>query len=289
MKKIVLLSLIAILCISCTSSANNTNVSFENEVLFKVGDKEVTKGSIYKMMTYDQNMPYLIVSLAQTNLINELVPTTDDLKAKAQAEVDKAKKEMGENFAKFLQENRRQSEQEFFDNLLENAKQEKYLTDTITNDKEKLLNEFKPVKLSYLVYDKEEDAKKALELMKKGTSNAEISKQVPLSSKSTSLLAESVVNTKDVPSVLVEKELSNGIKDKVYHDTKNNLFYVVNWLESDYKKLEKEFVEFAISNQEIATKVMAEAMKANKFEVYEQAIYDGIKNHQQLNVFSPVN
>lgn len=289
MKKIVLLTLIAILCISCTSSANNTNVSFENEVLFKVGDKEVTKGSIYKMMTYDQNMPYLVVSLAQTNLINELVPTTDDLTKKAQAEVDKAKKELGQNFAKFLKENRRQTEKEFFDNLLENAKQEKYLTDTITASKEKLLNEFKPVKLSYLVYDKEEDAKKALELLKNGTKNSDISKKIPLSSKANSLLADSIVNTKDVPSILIEKDLSNGVKDKVYHDTKNNLFYIVNWIQSDYKKLENEFVNFAISNKEIATKIMSDAMKANKFEVYEQAIYDSIKNHQQLKSFSPVN
>lgn len=293
MKKLILLIVFALLCISCGSSyTNNTNVSFNKDILFKVGDQEVTKGSIYKMLTYDQNMPYLIVSLAQAKLLDQLIPTTDEITKKAQEEVENTKKQLGENFEKMLKDVRNQTEAEFLETVVEGIKRETFMKDQISKNKDKLLTEFQPNKLSYLTYDKEEDAKKALELLKGGKTPTDISKEVPVSAKLNSVLTDSIINKNSIPSVLLntnDTKLENGVVDKVYNDTTTNLFYIVKWSESDYKKLADEFIDFAIGNNEITNKIMADTMKEYKFKVYEQSIYENIKKHQQLNVFSPVN
>ena len=293
MKKLILLLVFALLIISCSSNyTNNTNVSFNKEILFKVGDKEVTKGSIYKMLTYDKNMPYLIISLAQAKLLDQLIPTTDEITKKAKEEVEKTKNQLGENFEQMLKDVRNQTEAEFLGSVIEGIKRETFIKDQISKNKDKLLAQFQPTKLNYLAYDKEEDAKKALESLKTGKSAIETSKEVPVSTKLNSVLTDSIVTKNAIPSILRDSndpKLENGVVDKIYNDSALNIFYVIKWIESDYKKLADEFNDFAIGNSEITNKIMADTMKEYKFKVYEQSIYENIKKHQQLNVFSPVN
>ncbi len=293
MKKLILLLVFVLLIISCSSNyTNNTNVSFNKEILFKVGDKEVTKGSIYKMLTYDKNMPYLIISLAQAKLLDQLIPTTDEITKKAKEEVEKTKNQLGENFEQMLKDVRNQTEAEFLGSVIEGIKRETFIKDQISKNKDKLLAQFQPTKLNYLAYDKEEDAKKALESLKTGKSAIETSKEVPVSTKLNSVLTDSIVTKNAIPSILRDSndpKLENGVVDKIYNDSALNIFYVIKWIESDYKKLADEFNDFAIGNSEITNKIMADTMKEYKFKVYEQSIYENIKKHQQLNVFSPVN
>lgn len=94
--KLVMALPLSLLIISGCGTNQTTMVSNSNEAFFTVGDTTITKGDIYEYMKM-QNLDSGIIAMAETDLVNQLVPVTDEMNATVDERIAADKELYGED------------------------------------------------------------------------------------------------------------------------------------------------------------------------------------------------
>lgn len=291
MKKIISLLTILLILVGCSSNSS-TQISDKDDVLFKIEDTSVTKGEVYNMLRYQQ-VGQIIINDAQNMLVESKVELTDEIRAEAQAMLEESKEQFGDYFEAYYG---RGDDEELLETVFIPAvRQRKLLENYFEDNKDTIISEADPVKLNILYYDSQETAQNAIDLLNDGKSIADVLDELGTTSNHGVSREEPTVIAKnkldDVVVRFIESEeglLENFTKSPLM-DVTEAKFYVVKLIEDDNEALTEEYKEVFLADQEAGSKVIVDLFKAANFEVYDQAIYDGIKANEQLSDFFPNN
>ena len=291
MKKIISLLTILLILVGCSSNSS-TQISDKDDVLFKIEDTSVTKGEVYNMLRYQQ-VGQIIINDAQNMLVESKVELTDEIRAEAQEMLEESKEQFGDYFEAYYG---RGDDEELLETVFIPAvRQRKLLENYFEDNKDTIISEADPVKLNILYYDSQETAQNAIDLLNDGKSIADVLDELGTTSNHGVSREEPTVIAKnkldDVVVRFIESEeglLKNFTKSPLM-DVTEAKFYVVKLIEDDNEALTEEYKEVFLADQEAGSKVIVDLFKAANFEVYDQAIYDGIKANEQLSDFFPNN
>jgi foldase protein PrsA len=291
MKKIISLLTILLILVGCSLNSS-TQISDKDDVLFKIEDTSVTKGEVYNMLRYQQ-VGQIIINDAQNMLVESKVELTDEIRAEAQAMLEESKEQFGDYFEAYYG---RGDDEELLETVFIPAvRQRKLLENYFEDNKDTIISEADPVKLNILYYDSQETAQNAIDLLNDGKSIADVLDELGTTSNHGVSREEPTVIAKnkldDVVVRFIESEeglLENFTKSPLM-DVTEAKFYVVKLIEDDNEALTEEYKEVFLADQEAGSKVIVDLFKAANFEVYDQAIYDGIKANEQLSDFFPNN
>lgn len=291
MKKIISLLTILLILVGCSLNSS-TQISDKDDVLFKIEDTSVTKGEVYNMLRYQQ-VGQIIINDAQNMLVESKVELTDEIRAEAQAMLEESKEQFGDYFEAYYG---RGDDEELLETVFIPAvRQRKLLENYFEDNKDTIISEADPVKLNILYYDSQETAQNAIDLLNDGKSIADVLDELGTTSNHGVSREEPTVIAKnkldDVVVRFIESEeglLKNFTKSPLM-DVTEAKFYVVKLIEDDNEALTEEYKEVFLADQEAGSKVIVDLFKAANFEVYDQAIYDGIKANEQLSDFFPNN
>lgn len=291
MKKIISLLTILLILVGCSSNSS-TQITDKDDVLFKIEDTSVTKGEVYNMLRYQQ-VGQIIINDAQNMLVESKVELTDEIRAEAQEMLEESKEQFGDYFEAYYG---RGDDEELLETVFIPAvRQRKLLENYFEDNKDTIISEADPVKLNILYYDSQETAQNAIDLLNDGKSIADVLDELGTTSNHGVSREEPTVIAKnkldDVVVRFIESEeglLKNFTKSPLM-DVTEAKFYVVKLIEDDNEALTEEYKEVFLADQEAGSKVIVDLFKAANFEVYDQAIYDGIKANEQLSDFFPNN
>ena len=291
MKKIISLLTILLILVGCSSNSS-TQISDKDDVLFKIEDTSVTKGEVYNMLRYQQ-VGQIIINDAQNMLVESKVELTDEIRAEAQEMLEESKEQFGDYFEAYYGSG---DDEELLETVFIPAvRQRKLLENYFEDNKDTIISEADPVKLNILYYDSQETAQNAIDLLNDGKSIADVLDELGTTSNHGVSREEPTVIAKnkldDVVVRFIESEeglLENFTKSPLM-DVTEAKFYVVKLIEDDNEALTEEYKEVFLADQEAGSKVIVDLFKAANFEVYDQAIYDGIKANEQLSDFFPNN
>lgn len=290
MKKTTIFGFAAVMMLALSGCKDaSVDISNGKEELFKVGSTKVTNDDIFRSLFLNGGYSE-VNSMVSKIVYDKEVPENDEIKKEAKDSLAKAKKDMGDNFLETIKQYYGcESEDEFYTkyslpNAQLNALTKKFLNDNA----EEQITTYKPVKVRMIACTSEENAKKALEAVQKGTSFEEAAKQYGKTD--TYKGTEEIVNqSSGLPSavwskisVITDKEamINEVITDSVT-DAEKPVYYVVKVTNT---KAFEEFKEDAIQSiLDKATSAKTDAMKfyLNKynFRIYDIDIYNTYKTN----------
>ena len=291
MKKIISLLTILLILVGCSSNSS-TQISDKDDVLFKIEDTSVTKGEVYNMLRYQQ-VGQIIINDAQNMLVESKVELTDEIRAEAQAMLEESKEQFGDYFEAYYG---RGDDEELLETVFIPAvRQRKLLENYFEDNKDTIISEADPVKLNILYYDSQETAQNAIDLLNDGKSIADVLDELGTTSnhgvsrEKPTVIAKNKLDDVVVRFIESEEGLLENFTKSPLMDVTEAKFYVVKLIEDDNEALTEEYKEVFLADQEAGSKVIVDLFKAANFEVYDQAIYDGIKANEQLSDFFPNN
>lgn len=285
MKKLLSLLLIVLLLVGCSNSGVST-ISNADDIIFRIEDKEITRGTIYNMLRFQNIAPEIAITEAQKVLISSKVEQTAEIEEKAQENLDSARATFGDYFE--TRYGTGTDEELLEDIFIPATLQQQFLEQEYETNTDKIIEESKPVKVHVLYFDTEQQAKDALEALNNDEEIAGViaefgSAQAGLNNAEPTIVAkgnlpELVQTYLDSNEPVTDEWSKQPIVDV-------NASYLVKPIELDSTLLVEEYRDIFLTDQVAVSNLMNEAFKNARFEVYDQAIYDAIKNNEQLQHF----
>ena len=275
MKKITKLvaSLLSLTLLAGCSDAH-VKLNDANTGVFKVGNKTVTKGEMFRIL--NANSAYVVTNDAISKICDIEVPVTDEMQANVD-EMIKSIKSSGEGILDYYTQAYGSLEQ-YTKQLLRNqqltALYEKYVTENI----ERLISEQSPAYATILTFTSEEDANAALS----GLNDGSLTVQDVLQQYATSSSGQPEIltlNTTTYPAEALTLARSNKKDDgwaKV-NTAAGDQFCLVRVEEDDPNTYKDALITNLARNQSIQSEASASYMKKHNFKVYDKDVLDAIK------------
>src|SRR5690554_6850237 len=175
MKKIILLLVLAIALVGCSDAY--VSVSDDKENVLTVGEVSFTKGQMFNLMK-NQDPATLVVEMAKRKIMEEKFPINDEVRDKAQEELDYVKEIFGESFLTSISMYGFTSEEEYVEKALIPNAQEALMTENFINENMDLITTtYAPKKVRIIEFDEINDATNALEAIRNGDNVEEVADQ----------------------------------------------------------------------------------------------------------------
>lgn len=295
MKKIFILCSVCTLFLLSGCKDATTNISDKNEMLFKVGDTTVTKGDLYQQYIGNANTASLLMQLTKEKLFDVIVPATEEMKKEAQEKLAEEKKQAGDTFLNSIKAYGFQDEEDYLNNgLLLNIRQDamvnKYVTDEYENDVKTV---YQPIQVQILTTTNLENAKTALERIKKGEDFETVTKE--FGNMQTYTGAKQVIHKQiGLPAsvfkkiqetnddTLIDQVLDDLDPSDANPDTDNqNMtpnYYVIKVNSKDVQSFKEEAIKTLTSLAAIKDGALTFYLSQYNFTVYDIDLYNHIKS-----------
>lgn len=297
------LTIAALLVIAGCSSNQTTTVSNSNEAFFTVGDTTISKGDIYEYMKL-QNLDSGIIAMAETDLVNQLVPVMDEMNATVDERIAADKELYGEEtFNTMINYYGFADEQAYRDAYLTNIQITELTKQYVEDHWDAMIEKYNPRKAVVLSFVEESSNTEETDTTSEGdeatTSKAQQDAQAAyeaLSSgeKDLQTVIDEYNLTADTEPVLYttnDTSLTNmvrtyiqtnqvGYSTPVYDDSNGTpTYYVVYLADIDPNNFKDEVLDELASYNDVAEESDQYFLKSNGFFVYDQMILDALRTN----------
>lgn len=247
MKKLTMLFACALLLVVSGCSDASTNVSDSSEALITIDGDEITKGDVYEGLSVQGDISPITTAMDK-QVVKVAVPVTDEIEKEGQASLASYKESIGDaNWEEHLASNGYKDEEDFYKNsILLNIRKGKITGNYVTENFDKLNEEYKTRKLQIMVSDDKEKAKEAIAALKEKDDMSAAASKFGVTT--TYNGSEGIyTNQSGIPSA-VWNEILNTKDGKTFSgailDSTTGNYYIVKVVSSNAKK---DFKEDAIN------------------------------------------
>ncbi len=287
MKKLLISLSLLLLLVSCTTSAASISLSDGDSKIVTVGEQAINKDAIFNMMK-SQDLGSTIVEIAKVSLVNSLIEVDETIEKRAQELLESNREYFGESFESIVK-TYYGSEEEFLETqLIPSAQQEALAKIYFEENFDKIVEENKPRQVIIVTTDSQEDAQSVIDAMNNDEDLTSVLEELKIDES----YGEPVIiaSTSSVPSEVLEF-IQKGSIDDVTSEAilDKETYYAVKILETDAETLKEDFFTIYVSVSTNLDTMYQHYFKKYKFNVYDQQIYDAIKNDETLEGFNPSN
>lgn len=276
MKKLFIISIICLLLLGgCSAKNKNAEISAGNDVLVTIGDKKITKSSIYNVMLNNNGMNAILQEV-QKEILDKEIETTPEMEEEAKKSLENLSSLYGDNFKDMVKYYGYADEDDFYENgLLFNVRVEHLIAKYVSMNFETLKETYKPKKVNVLIFAGIEDASNAHAAIEKGTSFKEAAETF----NATSTYLDHVVtsgNTFFNSNVLA---YINGVEEPAYSGTilssSDSTCFLVEVISTDPAEFEEEAVDAIVNDiSSISNDALIHYLKEYNFTIYDKGMYD---------------
>lgn len=301
--KKITISLCALITLSAGCASNQTTtVSNATEPFFTVGDTTISKGDIYEYMKL-QNLDSGIIAMAETDLVNQLVPVTDEMNATVDERVAADKELYGEEtFLTMINYYGFADEQAYRDAYLTNIQITELTKQYVDDNWDAMIEKYNPRKavvLSFVETTSDTESDETTEGDEATTSQAQQDAQAAYEALSSgekdlqTIIDEYDLTAEAEPQLYTTEDTSltnlvrtyiqtnqPGYSTPVYDDSNGTpTYYVVYLADIDPNNFKDEVLEELASNNAVAEESDQYYLKSNGFFVYDQMILDALRTN----------
>ncbi len=278
-------ALIIIGCLLLAGCADaSATVKNGSSAIITVGGKKVTKEQVYELLRA-QNDSSTALNIIKTYICDKEVETTDDITTTAQASLQKAKDNYGEDFDTYLSYYGYTDENDYYTNVCLTDAKYAELTDTYVNENwDALLDTYWPSQVQILETEDADAATSALTQLKAGADFATLAASI--STKSDTLFDGTiqVVSSNDsdtLPTFVQDfiKETNQAELSGVIQNDSGDKFYIVNLISKDALSYKKDAVAEIETSTTLETEMMAYYYKKYNFHTYDKTLRDYLETN----------
>lgn len=272
MKKIATLLLLSLILVGCGNKT--TTVSNHSDALLKIGSYTLTHGDVYTALL-SQKPAESVKFLATQIILNKEVGLTDDIKAKADQQLEDFKTNMGENAQMFLDYYGYKDFDDYYNQGILPTIQQGILVNTyLTANYDTLAADYQPKKVRIIEVTDASLADKALEDIKAGKDFGSVASAYSTTSYSGS--EQLVYTASELPEVILTwmNLQTTPTLSPVLPDTTNATNYIVQVTVSDVSKIKDEVIASFELDTTFMDIAIEDAFQRNEFTIYDKLIYD---------------
>ena len=260
------------------------NISNGSEVLIQVGSTKITNEDLYQSLKSTNGAATTIQLVQDALAVKEGLSVTEEMKKEAAADLVKLKKDYGgdEAFAEALASAGFENDEDYLErvsypDLLKGALLDKYLSE----NEEKILNQYHPIKAKVIEFSSQANADKALAAIKEGDTLEEAFKKYG-AEKATLTGKEVIYHAESSIANTVYTRLSSATKAEVIKevlaDASESKWYITEITNLDPTSMVQEiFDELKVSATSLSTEMLETYLKKHNFSVHDIDIYNEIK------------
>ena len=262
------------------------NISNGSEVLIQVGSTKITNEDLYQSLKSTNGAATTIQLVQDALAVKEGLSVTEEMKKEAAADLVKLKKDYGgdEAFAEALASAGFENDEDYLErvsypDLLKGALLDKYLSE----NEEKILNQYHPIKAKVIEFSSQANADKALAAIKEGDTLEEAFKKYG-AEKATLTGKEVIYHAESSIANTVYTRLSSATKAEVIKevlaDASESKWYITEITNLDPTSMVQEiFDELKVSATSLSTEMLETYLKKHNFSVHDIDIYNEIKTN----------
>lgn len=287
MKKLLISLSLLLLLVSCTTSTASISLSDGESEIVTIGEQTINKDAIFNMMK-SQDLGSTVVEIAKVTLVNSIIEVDETIEKRAQELLESNKEYFGESFESIVK-NYYGSEEEFLETqLIPSAQQEALAKIYFEDNFDKIIAENKPRQVIIVTTESQDDAQSIIDAMENDEDLPALLEELKIDES----YGEPVIiaNTSSVPTDVLEFIQEGSIDDvtsEAILDEKT--YYAIKILETDAETLREDFFTIFVSVSTNLDTMYQDYFKKHKFNVYDQQIYDAIKNDETLEGYNPNN
>ena len=282
MKKQFLLLLTCLLLVGCSTN-KATSVSDKDAIVFQIGDKKITRSTLYQTMLYN-NGANTVMTKIRDILLEEKIQFTEEDHAEMLADFEQLKSDFGDSFTLLVTSYGFKDEQDYYENAFVPSYRAKMLSELyIMENITKISFDLKPVKVNYaFVMQNEELAYEIAQKLNDGMSFEELALEYQnvdnLDIKLNTLFYKNMGNDSSAyePVYTYASSVSEiGPYYNVEYDFVTDSHFVYELLANDIETFQDEFIDYYAKTD---TAVFSEAfkyfLKEGKFTIFDKMLYD---------------
>ena len=262
------------------------NISNGSEVLIQVGSTKITNEDLYQSLKSTNGAATTIQLVQDALAVKEGLSVTEEMKKEAAADLVKLKKDYGgdEAFAEALASAGFENDEDYLErvsypDLLKGALLDKYLSE----NEEKILNQYHPIKAKVIEFSSQANADKALAAIKEGDTLEEAFKKYG-AEKATLTGKEVIYHAESSIANTVYTRLSSATKAEVIKevlaDASESKWYITEITNLEPTSMVQEiFDELKVSATSLSTEMLETYLKKHNFSVHDIDIYNEIKTN----------
>ena len=262
------------------------NISNGSEVLIQVGSTKITNEDLYQSLKSTNGATTTIQLVQDALAVKEGLSVTEEMKKEAAADLVKLKKDYGgdEAFAEALASAGFENDEDYLErvsypDLLKGALLDKYLSE----NEEKILNQYHPIKAKVIEFSSQANADKALAAIKEGDTLEEAFKKYG-AEKATLTGKEVIYHAESSIANTVYTRLSSATKAEVIKevlaDASESKWYITEITNLEPTSMVQEiFDELKVSATSLSTEMLETYLKKHNFSVHDIDIYNEIKTN----------
>lgn len=289
MKKLITVLVLLLVVTGCTSNPASTSISDADTAIVTVNDKTVNKGQLYQMMKA-QGIESTIVDLAKVTLVESLIEIDESIEARAQELLESNKEYLGDAFDQIIELNFGSVEEFVELQLIPAARQEALARIYFDENFDSIVAENKPREVMILSVDTTTDGNAIIKGLEAGEDVTGLLEEY--GSENASSEPVIIASTSTVPAAMltfIQEAEIDDISNEPIPDTSGDVYYVVKVLETDAEVLKEDYFSIYITNTSNMNAMYKYYFKKYNFNVYDQKLYDAIRNNKELGDFDPNN
>lgn len=277
MKKALILLVLSLALIGCSNAS--VNVNNPKESVLTIGENTFSKEHFFSIMM-NQDPATLVIEMAKRIIMDEELPVDDNIRAKAQEDLDYVKELFGEAFLTNISLYGFISEQDYFERALIPSAQESLLTEKFIQENfDLLVTTYSPRKVRIIEFNELTDATSAIEAIKSGGNVEEVANEY-----STSVAYNGelylVHNESGLPSAvssfITQSDVPTLTNTPIEQESTGK-YYVVQIVEVAASRFEDEVIEELSLLNSVNQMMFVNYFREGNFDVYDKAILDALK------------
>ena len=246
-----------------------------NEVLFTVGNTNITKGQLYSQMTSSYGSTTAIGG-SSTYIAQQEIPITDEMRESAQESMESYKAYYGDVFTKHLEQIGMTEEEYIEKNIVAALQASELPKKYIEENFDAVMSIYNPIKATILNFTTQDEANTALEALNNGDDPEAVAEAN--NSTSTGLPEIVTINSTNIDSV-IRTVLNSASPDDGWFKAAGSdgaTYSVIRIEENNINDFKDEAIDALVDITTLQDESTTYWYKKYDFHVYDKTIYDAL-------------
>ncbi len=276
MKKLLIVLIMSVALVGCSDAV--VNVTNPKETAITVGDVSFSREHLFSLLK-NQDPATLVVEMAKRKILDEKQPVDDDIRAKAQEELDYVKEVFGDSFSNSLAAYGFSSEEEYLEKaLIPNAQEVALVSNFINENFDLMITTYNPKQVRIIEFTEITDATEALQAIRDGENVEEVAERLSnsLSYNGTLRLVHTETSLpSEVKDFITQNEVPTLTANPI-EDANSGRYYVVQIIEVNPSRFQEETIEELSNLNSINEMMFIDYFEQGNFNVYDKTIFDAM-------------
>lgn len=274
-KYLIMIASSLLILVGCSDAY--TNIKDKNQSMVKIGDAQITKGSIYKDLMANYGS-YFVLGDATEKILDLEVETTEEMNKLVEDQINQYKSSYGDSWETIIKMYGHKDEEALKSSIIYAEKLKELTKKYIYDNYQTLVSLYNPKQAIVLTFSDTDSANAALVELKNGVNPAEVGTAYNSTTSGEPQIVTTESNfTSEVKAIL--NTASSNDDFAVIPSADGTLTYVIKVVDTDVENIKAQIVDEFVTYSKISDEADKFYFNKHKFKIYDKDLYDAFTSN----------